>query len=375
MFVACVVEGSKPRWYDKYFGIYLVYISFYFFSCCAEGYYVEGLKRVIGDFFVAFIAYWSTRIICIKYNSINALVYTLLVLGVFDAIITVCQVFHITFFDSFLNTFQLIGYEAVLDWTDREMMGLAIPGIMSSPVVNGHFLLLTSILSLYLCGKKFNVIGIVCFIIIVVGSYFAQLRTSFYLAVIFSVLTIFMIIVLGKKSTISFILLVLLFCCCIFWGPYLYKLITIGSSRYADLGMDANGRDVIYKVTFDFIMLHPILGHYNTFVNDYKMYPHNFFLNAYLHAGIVGFLAIVVLAIKQIIISIKSLFIRSRQYSKSIIIFASIFGGLFGNGITHNISLENGDVMIWLVWGALICQIESKCREDKKIACNQFITE
>ena len=365
MFMACVVESNNPKWCDKYIGVYLVYIFFYFISCCIDGYFVEGLRRIIGDFFVAIVAYWATRIICIKYSSISALVYPLLALGLFDAIITICQVLHISFFDSFLDTFQLIGYEAVLDWTDRDMMGLAIPGIMSSPVTNGHFLLLSSILSLYLCRDNINILGVACFLVIVTGSFCAQIRTSFYLAVLTSVFVIYKLLTF-KQSIGSFFLLIVFFGAIVYGGPYLYELLTTGSNRYADLGLEANGRDNIYKEALDYIMQHPIFGHYYSFVNEYEFYPHNFFLNAYLHAGIIGFIAIVVLSIKQIILSIKVLFIKSKQFSKPIIIFASIFMALFGNGLTHNISLENGDVMTWLIWGALVSLIVFGEKRDNK---------
>lgn len=358
MFFACVVEEKKLYWIDKYFGIYLIYILFYFLSCCVEGFFAEGLKRIIGDFFVAYVAYWSTKIICIKYNSTHYLIYTLIGIGVFDAIITICQVLHITIFDGFLNAFQLIGYEKILEFGDREMMGLAIPGIMSSPVTNGHILLLSSILSLYLCREKFNVLGVACFVVIIVGSFFAQLRSSFFLAILLSVFVVYKIVV-SKRTTTKIVLLIALLFGIWYGGSYLYNLVTTGTNRYADLGMEANGRDVIYKEAFNFILENPIFGFYNTFVNRYGMFPHNFFLNAYLHAGILGFIAVITLAVKQQFLSIKICFSKKEKNTVLTVILASIIIGLFGNGITHNISLANGDVMTWLIWGALICNLKS----------------
>lgn len=358
MFLACCVEEKKPYWIDKYFSIYLIYILFYFISCVAEGFFEEGLRRMIGDFFVAYVAYWSTKILCTKYESTHVLIYTLISVGVFDSVITICQVFHISFFDGFLNAFQLIGYEQFYDNIDREMMGLAIPGIMSSPVTNGHFLLLSSILSLYLCENRFNVFGIACFVVIILGSFFAQLRSSFFLAVLFSVLVVYKIVVSRKKTT-KIVLLVVLLWGVIFGGAYLYNIVTMGTNRYADLGMESNGRDIIYKTAYNYILENPIFGSYNTFVYRYHVFPHNFFLNAYLHAGILGFIAVITLAVKQQFLSIKICFSKKEKNTVLTVILASIIIGLFGNGITHNISLANGDVMTWLIWGALICNLKS----------------
>ena len=358
MFLACCVEEKKPYWIDKYFSIYLIYILFYFISCVAEGFFEEGLRRMIGDFFVAYVAYWSTKIICIKYKSTHYLIYTLIAIGVFDAIITICQVAHITFFDDFLKTFQLIGYDKMNLLEDRELMGLAIPGIMSSPVTNGHILLLSSILSLYLCRDRFNVLGVVCFLVIIGGAFFAQLRSSFFLALLLSVFVVYKIVV-SKRTTTKVVLLIALLLGVIYGGSYLYNIVTTGSNRYADMGMEANGRDVIYKVAFNYILENPIFGSYNAFVYHYGMYPHNFFLGAYLHAGIIGFIAVVTLAVKQQFLSIKICFSKKEKNTVLTVILASIIIGLFGNGITHNISLANGDVMTWLIWGALICNLKS----------------
>lgn len=355
LFFACMIEDKKPLWGDKYFAIYAVYIIFYWLSTLVEGYAIEGIRRLVGDFFVAYVAYWSTKIICIKYRSVGYLVYTLLILGLLDAAVTTCQVLHLSYFDSFLEAFQLISYEPLKDveYTSRDMMGLAIAGIMSSPVSNGHFLMLSAILSLYLCKNRINILALALFVFLIVGSFFAQLRTSFFLAVTLSTLVLYKSIS-SKRTALTIILEVIFFALVLYGGSRLYVLVTAGTNRYAELGLQLNDRDIIYSTALNFIGDHPIFGFFHTFVDTYKMYPHNFFLNAYLYSGLFGFIAIIILAAKQLTVAIKNLFAKSGQIFYEVIVFSAVFIGLFGNGMTHNISLANGDVMTWLIWGALI---------------------
>lgn len=357
LFFACLIEERGKFWIDKYFSIYLIYIFFYWLSTLVEGYAVEGFHRIVGDFFVAYVAYWSTRILCEKHHSLSVLVGSLLFIGFIDAGVTICQVFHLSFLDGFLNAFNLISYEPLkdADFSNREMMGLAIAGAMSSPVANGHLLMLVSILSLYFLNNRIGILYLFLFIILIVGSFFAQLRTSFFLAVILSLFVLYRFIS-TKRGPISIILLLGFFFLLAYGGIKLYGLIADGTNRYADLGLQLNDRDIIYSSALNFIGEHPLFGFYNTFVDVYKMYPHNFFLNAYLHSGILGFVAIMVLVFLQLALSIKHCLVRSKQVRLEIIVLSVAFIALFGNGMTHNISLASGDVMAWLIWGGLISE-------------------
>lgn len=364
LFFACMVEDNRIFWSDKHFAIYFVYIFFYWLSTIAEGYAIEGLRRIIGDFFVAYVAYWSTKILCVKYKSVDILVYTIVSLGVLDAAVTACQVFHWNVFDGFLDAFQLISYEPLKDveYSNRDMMGLAIAGIMSSPVANGHFLMLAVILSLYLCKKGINLPAMILYVGLIVGSFLAQLRTSFFLAVALSIIVLYKIIV-SKRTTLTIALEVVFFVLVVYVGTKLYGIISSGTNRYAELGMQLNDRDVIYSTAWEFIGEHPLFGYYNTFVDFYKMYPHNFFLNAYLHAGFFGFIAIMILVVRQLFVTVKNIVVKSDNSNNMLIVFSAAFIGLFGNGMTHNISLASGDVMTWLVWAALVYAMVANTKE------------
>ena len=354
MFVLCAIEDRHFQ-IDKYFKLYIGFIICYGLSAIATGYFNDFILRLIGDFFVAFVMYWSTKLLCQKYDGINALVWTVMIVGSFDAVVTSFQALGIHRLDPIINAFNLISYENLESWQSSrdDLMGLAIPGIVSHPVVNGQFLLFCFVLSIIGLGKgMFNrIVGFISTAILFIGIFFCQQRAAFVLAIF-----IFLYLLYKRVSTRQFqtkwFLVIVVTMVLLTVIPQAYDLLMTGNNRYAELGMDSSGRDRIFSQAWHYYLEHPIFGGYRQYCDEYVYPPHNFILNTLLAGGFLGgffMFAMVFLQFKEIV---KSCLKKNEYFVK--IVAGMTFVALIGNGMMHNVSLMNGDVMTWVAWGIFL---------------------
>ncbi len=367
MFFVCLYE-ERTFWGDKYTKLYFVFFLFFGLSSIIGNRFEPFIRRFIGDFLVSIIVYWSTKILCQKYRSVNTLIYTLLIIGGFDAVVTTFQVFHIGWLNGVLGTLNLINTEdAIYEWiaSDRDLIGVAIPGICSSSVVNGHLLMSTTILSMYLFRDKFRIWALSLLIILLVGLFFAQIRTPFFLSLIMAVYLLYkrigrsrsyFKIFSGAAITIGLILLV----------PQAMRMLMSGSSRYAELGLNMTGRDVIYSQSVDYILTHPFGGYFH-FVESTGMWPHNFFLSAFLCAGWIGALFIIAVIVIQLYEVIKRLFGKNSDSSYLMAVAGCTLIALISDGMFHNLSYVNGDILAWLFWAMFCFETVAEGRSQSEV--------
>ena len=193
MFAVCLIE-SKSIYIDKYLKGYFVFVAFWLISSLATGYIIDFFKDFIGYVFVAYVGYWATVILKKKYDSLHLLVYALVFIGMFDAVVTACQSLYIPVFDSFLERLHLgIVDEDFLSKQTRgiNMMFIAIPGLYGTPVNNGHYLLISFIASFALQRRRFRPVGHMFSIVILVGLFFCQQRGPFYVGVLLFVFILY----------------------------------------------------------------------------------------------------------------------------------------------------------------------------------------
>lgn len=352
MFVACIANDKTVR-VDKYFKIYLGYIVCYGISAAFTGYIEDFFNRLIGDFFVAYVMYWSTSLICVRFKASDVLISTLVFVGAFDAIVTVFQALSIHILDPIINALDLISYERLADWqASRDtLMGLAVPGIVSHPVVNGHFLLLCYILSLTFFINKINLKALLFCSILFVGVFFCQQRAGFILAIVLTIYIVFKLFNRGGGATkwiISFLAIVLILSII----PALYEKLMSGNNRYAELGLDSSGRNYLFNAAWNFYLKNPLIGGYRAFCVENVLPPHNFLVSTLLAGGIFGAAFMFIMVFQQLKSIIKVLL--SKHGDMVQIIAGTTFIALLTNSFAHNISLMNGDVMTWMTWGLFL---------------------
>ena len=256
MFVVCFME-EKKLWCDKLFGVYLAFVFCYGISSMLTGYVSDFLLRLIGDYFVAYVGVWAVTLLITKYKSIDFFIYAFISIGIFDGIVTIFQFLGITFLDSFLNRFNLIGYDPYLtnyQGSGEALLSRCVPGIFSHPVLNAHALAATTVLSTFIACKK-KILGTGISLLMLTSLFCTQQRTAFAIGLV-CVATI--IIIASIKTKYRIVVAPSLLFIILYLGFYLYNFILNGDFRFSELGLDSTGRDIVYKYCVTFIKNNPL---------------------------------------------------------------------------------------------------------------------
>ena len=356
MMLVCFYTDRK-LYTDKYWNLYWIFILFFGLSSYYTSYFDVFVYRFFGDFYVAFIACWATKILIEKYNGQEYLLFSLLILGLFDAIITIGQVLRIPFAMIIPVLLNLDVYDQFYDLADSyyNLMQLAIPGIFRSAVDNGHFLSVVTIASLFLFDKN-KIVAIVCSSVMLIGSFMAQERAGFYLAVLLSAFILFHYLNTNKKGSK---LLYLLFAVAIsfFIIPNLVDLLNESESRFSVLGYDLTGRQSIWSNTWNFYQDNFVFGGFFKCIQETQKYPHNIILSAMLSGGIIGGLVLLYLMLLQLL-KVKTYLYNFKQQRFQTLILSMCFISTVGDSFFHNISLVNADVICLVTWTAFIYSYE-----------------
>ena len=79
-------------------------------------------------------------------------------------------------------------------------------------------------------------------------------------------------------------------------------------------------------------------------------YPHNLIFNAFIFGGWFGGMALLYVIYFQLKECIHTF--KNRNANPINIILASTVCAMIANGITHNQSIVNAEIVTWMVWGA-----------------------
>lgn len=347
---ACWMK-TKKLYMDKYLLLYFIFVFFFGISSIATGYVIDFLHELIGFVFVAYIAYWATIIIIRKYNSLSILVYVIIGIGVFDSLVTVSQVFYIPFFDSLLKSLYLgVSNDVFIEkqLIERDLMGISIPGIFDTAVRNGHFLILSTLLSLYVQKNGFKLLGYLITVVMLVGLFFCQQRAPFFISGVLLIYVFYKLYGSGKSGVKKIILTGIIVT--VLWGGVttFMPMLLSGDFRFSE-GLESSERRDIYTNTINWILEHPLGG-----IFDVRkiVSPHNFFLNAFVYAGWLGGWFMVIDLFLQMLLLFKNLRVSDNNLKFSTVVLISAYLGLTINSMVHNVSIVTGDALTWISWAA-----------------------
>ena len=341
---------DKKLYGDKYWMVYLVFIAFFGLSSLATSYFNVYLLRLIGDFFVAFVACWASKLLIEKNNGLHIVITCFIIFGLIDSIITIGQVMRWPFADLIPAYFNLNLYDTYNQGVeiDANLMEYAIPGFFRNAVDNGHFLLTATVVSTALFEKKNKLVAIICTTTLLTGSFMVQQRSGFYLAILFSVYSIWKNIIKRQKTEkyiLAFVFIIvagLLF-------TYFNSIISSTESRVSQLSLDSTGRVLIWKICIEYIGNHPLLGGFFSFINENHIYPHNVVLSAFISGGIIGGSFLIIMIYMQITSIIKD-DRKKKTFDFKIFVVSISYLAVLCDSFFHNISFANGDVIIWVIW-------------------------
>lgn len=358
MFFVCIRQRAFVR--DKYMQHFYIYIILFLLLGLGGGYVSQTFTKFFAYFFVSIIAYYSTLLFADKYKGSHYLVVTLIVLGILNSVVTIGNMFmmswatRITDFLHLSNSADLLEY--VGDRVNTETMdGFAVPGIISD-VGNGYFMAYMSVLALYSKDKKIHIYQLAIYVFFLVTLFFIQERTALVAGLLLSMYALFRILTMhnyianNKKHMIQISIIVGL----IYLIPIAYDYMSNGSSRYATDGFDyAGGRTGLNNMSYQFLVSNPWGGFFD-FYNQYHVYPHNLFYNALIYGGIIGGFSIFSLLWKQMKLSYSIITKRIEETDYDFFLFSLMFLAYNLCSLTHNQSVVTGDPTFWVLWALCV---------------------
>lgn len=358
MIIVCLRESKKLP-FDKYLLGYFFFIIFFGISSVLTGFVDEYIHYVFGLASVVYTTYWATSILIKKYDAIFVLIYVVVFIGLFDSIVTTFQATYNHSFDYLLERIHLDVQSE--DFTSKQvrevdMMGISIPGIFGSAVINGQLLLASFLLSLALQHNNFRPIYYVATGVLLIGLFYCQQRGPFFLSISLFVFMLYKQYYSGRALiTKIFVVVAITMVGGLFLAFNDESLLLDTPSRYAQ-GLQDTGRVAIYESTIDWVLNNPWGGIYE--LMQIKA-PHNFFLNAFVYAGWIGGLFIIgvlFMQLKPILRVCKKNIIKKNYIT---FILAITYIGVTGNAMVHNLSIISGDVISWTIWAAFLANYQS----------------
>lgn len=365
MFVICILEDNRV-FLDKYFRWYLLFIFCFGFSSLWTYFLSDFLKFLLAYFFVAYVAYWATMILIKKYNGTTVLVNTFVVFGLLNALTTIGQFFEIDIFNRIPEIMRINVSEDFFELAEEtdEFVGRSLPGLFSAAVQNGYFGMTATLLALWYQNKRFSLIRLIPWGICMIGLYVTQQRAPFFITSALSFFILFK--VLGKERDGLTPILRLAFVVGIILGVFfLWGYISSSEIRYVQGFQDRSRSGIIRKV-MEYLSQHVLFGGRFHSQSLGIRPPHNLFLNAWLYGGVLGFIAVAVITVKQVVAVVKQVLSENAmdEYEYVSTILGLTFLAYTGNAMVHNQSIVTGDSVIWILWGAFISQVTLDDEEE-----------
>lgn len=361
MLVACLMENKNYYKSVKIYNfntliLFSVFLLNFAWSSLLSGFQNEFFHDLIGYYFVSLVAWEATSIMVWKEKGVKTLMKVFLIIGAFDAMVTILQLMGINYYEPIIKVLGINTGDAYDDLLHGEQMyGFSLPGIFENAVNNGYFLAINTVLSLYYYFTK-NKIGYIALpLFFLIGVFCCQQRTAFYS----SVAILIMLFFIHQKNSFSKnkLMGIILVVIVAYLALSLFSLSESYGMRYANNSFEENSRNEIFEYAQKYIVMNPIFANIFEFRKISPQSPHNLFLNAYIYGGLISFIC------SMIILFIQGKYIyysmKMKLSNPSNINYLIIGGGLLVytlNSLTHNSSFITGDMVCWMLWGALYTQ-------------------
>lgn len=356
--IQCLFIEKKIYW-DKYLSLYLCFYFFFGVSCFIMGTMEYFIRNLLGYFTVSYISYYSTKI-CFKHYGYKPLLLTLIGVGLLDSIITVMQYYNYGIAANVICTALKFNmddeWEIRIESANDILSGISIPGVFASPVENGLFLMICTIVSITLIMNRVNSIRrvllfLVIYVVFVFASFVCQQRAPFAAGAFFSICLLYKI----TKGYYRIIMIVMLSC---FAYYFLYNM---DLGRFEDFDSMGSRTD-IYKYSQDYINDNFFIGGIERFRNLYGFSPHNLIYNAIVYSGLFGGFFIFLLLFRQICLICQNIWLNPISLAA---VFGFVYLGCTFESLTHNVSIVTGTTIYWIIWSAFLACIQYKQLELK----------
>lgn len=225
------------------------------------------------------------------------------------------------------------------------------PGIFGNVVNNAFAIAVFSPLSLCLLNNNtkgfLKIFALVSYIIAFVACFMTQQRAAFYLILLCFAVYLFSAI---KKHSFIFIIL----CLSAVLSIMGLNLSDIDFGRLSETTNDV--RIGLYKHAFAFIAEHPFFGGPMTFQRIAGLSSHNVALDSWIFAGFFGFITMMILILKTVVIAIKTVIrgLTVNGQDRDMIFCSIAVINAMAYGFTHNTSYLTGNVIIFIALALML---------------------
>lgn len=350
MFIVCFVKGGVR--FDRFLKYYLLFLLCYGMSCLLTGYGDIFIKNLFGTFFAAIVLYFSTIVLIKDYNGGVWIVYTVLAIALFNALIAIGQFYGNPYAMGVTTFFSFNIGEGVMDMYENhsDLHGRYVSG-MFDVVNNGYFMSAASILALFNKKGKLTFFNIVIFLPILYALFLCQERSGFYGGILCVALYLYLMVKKNRSMIILFSLVAIVIAYVLI--NHGGQLISIGEMRYNTVE-DEGLRWNLIENGWHYFLEHP-LGAYQQWVAEGNQQTHNIIINALLLGGLFGGLIGIGIIISQVFKIVKILINTNRNfYSPLLVVLAIAYLDYTLNSLFHNPSLLAGISMYFVLWGAIV---------------------
>lgn len=335
--------------FDGIIKCYGAFLFFAFLSSTFEGKVAIFLKDLIAYHFVALVAYQATIVLIAKYNAVKYLINAFVCVGIFSSVLTILQYYgYGAVTNQVLDILNMSlaneEYLFTIQESNENLANYSLSGAFESPVHNGYYLSLSGILALYPFTKDDNLLKRTLFLaiwlIVFWGAFCCQQRLAF-VSLVFVSLFVF----INNRSQFGFVIYFILLLG-VYWLVSNFDTIDLG--RYESF--EDQSRIQIYSAAKEYFKNNLLYGGIWGFREYIGKSPHNLFLNSLAYSGMFGSIFMFYIIIVQIrdCLNIKELF------SSSVLSFIMLgYLAITANSFTHNMSIVTGDVVFWIIWGAI----------------------
>ena len=346
----CIIEEQKLP-HDRYIVLYFIFLILYFVSAIFTG-HMRSLFGVLPQVLISFTAFWSTKILVQRYDTLLPLVFPVVFAGVVDAVVTILQATGNPIISPVI--LMLIQNPDSISFATDGMLGHSISGIFINPVFNGHSLLFCFVCSLFMLQGRYRLLGFLLSLTILTGLFFCQQRSAFYLSIIALLIVGWKMMQnnVTNKFFLVFLSLILIF----FLLPFIESYVLESGSRLIDT--NTTNREEIWSSAASYLSNHMLFGGFDAFVKETGKYPHNLFFSSFLAGGLFGGLIMMILVCRILYGAVKSLKYFN-GYNISLLVSVCLIVTLVTDSFTHNIGLVEADFSTFLAM-SICCYYNEK---------------
>lgn len=336
--ICIIIDQRIPH--DRYLVLYFLFLIFYFISAIFTG-YMRSLLGILPQVLISFTAFWATKILVQRYDTLLPLIFPVVLAGTLDAVVTILQATGNSIISPIV--LLLIQNPDSINLATDGMLGHSISGIFINPVFNGHNLLFFFVCSLFMLQGRYRLLGFLLSMAILAGLFFCQQRSAFYLSIMTLLIIGWKMMQNDVKTKFFLVFTSLIFV--FFLLPFIESYILDTGSRLIDT--DTTNRGEIWSSAASFLSKHILFGGLDMFVNETGKYSHNLFFSSFLAGGLFGGFIMMVLVCRVLYGAFKSLKYFN-GYNISLLVSVCLISTLIADSLTHNIGLVEADYSTFL---------------------------